>query len=170
MTTTVTTTGHWTLIVEHARAEFVARNWGLVRVPGTLTLRPADALVDNRGRLTQLTVEADLTTIATGIAKRDSDLAKPFLLDTGHHPVLSFRTDPDAAPWDAPHRAGTVTVRGVDVPVELSVTVIEHTADRITVHVETVLDRRPLKMRVPRLVIGRWISIGVDATFARSSD
>jgi polyisoprenoid-binding protein YceI len=166
-TTVVPTTGHWELDPTWSRAAFTARNWCVLRVPGTVVLQSATAVVDEREALVALTVRADLTTLATGNARRDRDLAKPSLLDTAPHPVLTFRGEP--GPWDAARHTGTVDVRGVEVPVELAVTVVERTPDRIGLHAETAVDRTGLGMRGPRLLIGRWIQVVVDATFVRSA-
>ena len=59
-------------------------------------------------------VELDLNSLDTGVAKRDADLRGPRLLDIDRHPVMTWRCARFVATGDGAWTAeGDLTVRGI---------------------------------------------------------
>jgi polyisoprenoid-binding protein YceI len=156
--------GRWTALPDRSSATFAVGNLGVKVVHGSISVVAGALDVDGQGRPVAVRAELDLRTIDTGIPKRDADLRKPALLDIDAHPVLAFSCT-DVRPDDAGWRAeGRLSARGTSCPLTVTGTVVEDSPAG-TAHVQgtAVLDRTALGMRAPRLMIGRLITITVDA-------
>ncbi|UOX85961.1 YceI family protein [Amycolatopsis sp. FBCC-B4732] len=91
-------------------------------------------------------------------ARRDADLRKPHLLDSGAHPELTFTATGvrrDAEGWEV---TGELRLRGTSCPLTLAVE-----ADGTRVRATGTLDRAPLGVKAPRAMIGRYVAIAVEA-------
>jgi polyisoprenoid-binding protein YceI len=163
-TATAPRTGRWELVPARTTAGFDVRNFGVAIVHGQIPVTAAWADVDTAGRPKAVHAELDLTRIDTGNPRRDHHLRKPHLLDTAHHPTLTF----DGI-------AADTTVDGVlagraAARVILDVTSITPSdTGMVTVHAATAFDRAALGVRAPRFLIGRRIAVVIHATFAPPS-
>jgi polyisoprenoid-binding protein YceI len=156
--------GRWTVLTDRTSATFAVGNLGVKVVHGSVAVVAGSLDVDGYGRPVAVRAELDLRTIDTGIPKRDADLHKPALLDIDAHPVLAFQCTEirsDDAGWCAD---GRLSVRGTSCPLTVTGTVVEDSPAG-TVHVQgtAVLDRTAIGLRAPRLMIGRLVTITVDA-------
>ncbi len=156
--------GRWTALPDRTSATFAVGNLGVKVVHGSIAVVAGSLDVDGDGRPVAVRAELDLRTIDTGIAKRDEDLRKPALLDIDAHPVMTFQCTevrPDDAGWCA---EGRLSARGTSCPLTVTGTVVEDSPAG-TVHVRgtAVLDRTAIGVRAPRLMIGRLVTITVDA-------
>jgi polyisoprenoid-binding protein YceI len=142
---------------------FTVSNFGRP-VHGSLALSWGEVAFDGTGAPVRVRAEMDLSSIDTGIAKRDADLRKPRLLDIDRHPTMTFSavrfSREDGGGWTAD---GSLTVRGQSVP--LAVTGIPEAGPDgwVRVRATATLDRTTIGLRVPALLIGRTVTIGVDA-------
>ncbi|MFD4251459.1 YceI family protein [Amycolatopsis thermoflava] len=150
---TAVRSGNWTVVAADTTARFTVRDLGFKRVTGTIPVRGGSV------QGTDVRAELDLAGLDTGHPKRDADLRKPGLLDSAARPVLRFRgTAADAGRVD-----GALELRGTTCPVTLAVHPAPDDRPEAPHLIATgVLDRAPLRMRVPRFVIGRHIEITVD--------
>ncbi|MBE1498264.1 polyisoprenoid-binding protein YceI [Amycolatopsis lexingtonensis] len=148
--------GTWT--VRTATASFEVRNFGFNRVGGTIPVRAGSVEVTGGG-VTAVHAELDLGALGTGNARRDADLRKPNLLDSGAHPDLTFTATGVRRRGDGWEVTGDLRLRGTSCPLTLTVEPVTATGVRAT----GTLDRAPLGMRVPRAVIGRYVRIDVEA-------
>lgn len=102
------------------------------RITGTMPVQAADLALDfDAIGNSQVAVTLDAARAQMGLALATDAMRGPDLLDTGRHPVISFRST-IVRPGDIPARAsvsGDVTIRGVTAPVTLA-TVL--TQDRAT--------------------------------------
>jgi polyisoprenoid-binding protein YceI len=156
--------GRWTAIPDRTSATFDVGNLGVKVVHGSIGVVSGSLDVDADGHPVGVRAELDLRTIDTGLAKRDADLHKPALLDIDAHPALTFSCTtvrPDGVGWRA---EGRLTARGNSCPLTMTGTVVE-ASPAGTVHVRgtAVLDRTAIGVRAPRLMIGRMVTISVDA-------
>jgi len=157
------TAGTWAVSDSRTRVTFAVRNLGRP-VHGSMACRWGELEVDGTGAPVRVMGELDLGSVATGIAKRDSDLRKPWLLDIDRHPTMTFTADRfirhDDGRWTAD---GVLHLRGTSVP--LAVTgVAEVPADGwVRVRATATLDRRAVGIRAPRFLIGSRVEIDVDA-------
>jgi polyisoprenoid-binding protein YceI len=153
------TPGRWTTVPDRTSG-----NLGLKVVHGSIAVATGSLDVDADGRPVAVRAELDLRTIDTGNPKRDADLRKPGLLDIDAHPVLTVEcTDlrPEGAGWCA---EGRMSARGTSCPLVVTGSVVEDSPAG-TVHLlgTAVLDRTAIGLRAPRLMIGRLVTITVDA-------
>jgi polyisoprenoid-binding protein YceI len=164
ITATALRSGRWELVPARTSASFAVRSLGVVTVRGHIPVTAAWADVDAAGRPKAVNAELDLTRLDTGNPRRDHDLRKPHLVDTAHHPTLTF--DGTAADTTVD---GVLTGRA-SARVSLDVTSITPSdTGMVTVHATTAFDRAALGVRAPRFLIGRRIAVVIDATFAPPS-
>jgi polyisoprenoid-binding protein YceI len=158
--------GRWTALPDRTSATFAVGNLGVKVVHGSVAVVEGALDVDADGRPVAVRAQLDLRTIATGHPRRDSDLHKPSLLDIDAHPLMTFscadvRPDDDGGGWRA---EGRLSVRGTSCPLTVTGAVVEDSPAG-TVHVRgtAVLDRTAIGLRAPRLMVGRQVTITVDA-------
>jgi polyisoprenoid-binding protein YceI len=156
--------GTWSVDDQRTRVCLSVPNmiWGTVH--GTVAVAGADVLVSQDGQVQEVRAEIDLSSVDTGVARRDADLRKPTLLDIDHHPMMVFRSqhiDSQEHGW-AVH--GDLEVRGTTVPLTLTVAQAdEESATALHVVATAELDRRSAGIRAPAFLIGHKVSITVDA-------
>lgn len=155
--------GTFSVLPGQTTASFTVRNWGLIRVHGTIPVLDGTVTLAG-GQPVAAAATLDLTGISTGLRRRDADLQGKRFFDTARTPVLTVSVGevrPAADGWAA---RAVLTVLGGDAPLDLTV---RREADPApgTVRVVTtgVLDRTTLRLRAPRLMIGHRIEITVDA-------
>ena len=154
--------GSWTAVPERTRASFAVGNLGVAVVHGSIAVTSGSVQVDSSGRPVAVRAELDLRSVDTGNARRDADLRRPHLLDVDGHPTMTFTAD-DLRPAGTGWRAdGRLALRGTSCPLTVTATA---TADGDAVHVEGAarLDRTTVGIRAPRPLIGRWVTLTVDA-------
>lgn len=161
--------GEWVLDAPASTARFSLRNWGWNRVHGTIPLSNGRVQVGPNATILSAHVELDLAGIDTGNVRRDRDLARPQLLDTGASPILAVRAGSAErhrdGGWTLP--ATVSAVHGL-AELPLTVTIAEHLGpDRLKVEVSGRMDRAGLGIKVPRFVIGRFVGVEVSAIYQR---
>ena len=126
--------------------------------------------VDDRGTPVRAFAELDLNSVDTGISKRDADLRKPWLLDIDRHPVMTWRCDRFVATGGGWTGMGKLTVRGTTVALLVTGRVEAAALDGewLRVRAEAVLDRTAVGIRAPSFLIGRTVSITIDAWLTRT--
>ena len=158
--------GRWTINPADSTAAFSVRNFGVNTVRGTVPIRDASVVVAAGGRITAVHAVLDLFGIDTSNPKRDRDLRGHRLLDTEQFPQLEFDATDNSAAVDGWRLGGTLTCRGVSIPVELDATpTARSTNGQMTVRAVTRFDRRDLGIRAPRIMIGRQVLVEITATF-----
>lgn len=156
-------TGTWTVLSGRTTAAFEVRNFGFNRVSGTIPVRAGSVEV-TAGEVTAVRAELDLGGLDTGNPRRDADLRKPNLLDSGARPGMTFASTGVRRHGDGWEVTGELRLRGTSCPLTLTVS-----RDGDGVRATGTFDRAPLGMRVPRLMIGRHVRLTVDAGFAPPS-
>ena len=159
-------TGTWNVLTDRTSAAFEVRNFGFNRVRGSIPVRGGSVQVDARGVVTAVHAELDLAALDTGTPRRDTDLRKPNLLDSAANPVLAFdATDvrSTAEGWSA---HGELRLRGTSCPLVLLVARPTDGGETLRVHATATLDRAPLGIKAPRVMIGRYVEIVLDAFLA----
>ncbi|MGY1814881.1 YceI family protein [Blastococcus sp. SYSU D00820] len=158
--------GRWSVSDSRTRVTFTVGNLGRP-VHGSVAVVWGEVEVAPTGAPVSARAEFDLGTIDTGIARRDADLRAPRFLDIDRHPVMSwsadrFRAEEDGA-WTA---VGTLRLRGESAP--LAVTGRPELADGVLrIRATAQLDRTAVGIRAPRVLVGRLVTIEVDAVLAQ---
>jgi polyisoprenoid-binding protein YceI len=160
-----TTAGIWAVSDSRTRVSFGVGNLGRV-ANGSVACSWGEVELDAAGAPVRARAEMDLGTIDTGIGKRDADLRKPWLLDIDRHPVMRWTARRFLPTGDGGWIGeGELSVRGTTVP--LAVTGRPEAAgldgEWLRVRGEAVLDRAAVGIRAPRFLIGRTITIRIDA-------
>lgn len=164
---TVLPTGRWTLDPSRTTASFDVRN-GRRLVHGTVPVTGGEVTRGDAGLVVDVVL--DLSAVETGNARRDRDLRKPFLLDLDRHPVMRFSASTllrQGQGWLLP---GTLTVRGRELAIGVSVTEVTTDADdgELVATGTTSLDRRDVGIVAPPFMIGRRVDVHVRAVLIRS--
>jgi polyisoprenoid-binding protein YceI len=159
--------GRWLAIVDRTRATFTVSNLGFKAVHGSVAVIRGEVEVDPSGAPVGVRAELDLGTIDTGIARRDLDLRKRSLLDIDEHPAMTFAADSisrDPTGWCVD---GVLSLRGTCCPLVLSGDVLaDSTGGAVHVLATATLDRTAVGIRAPSLMIGRTVTITIDAWLA----
>ncbi|MBA3338234.1 MAG: YceI family protein [Geodermatophilaceae bacterium] len=158
--------GTWNL-AGPTMAGFSVGNLGK-RISGTMPVASAHFEVSEDGRVRDVRAVLDIASIDTGLAKRDSDLRKPGLLDLDNYPQLTFSATTDVvALEDRWSVNGLLTVKGTTREITLAVTVEQPSEDTARIHLTGHLDRRHYGIRAPRFMIGALVDIEIEAKFSR---
>jgi polyisoprenoid-binding protein YceI len=164
-----TTAGTWVASDSRTTVGFACRNLGRL-VRGSLACSWGEVELDAAGAPVRARAELDLTSLDTGIARRDTDLRKPRLLDIDRHPVMTwtcdrFRPDADGG-WIA---EGELRLRGTGAPLVVHCVPEAAAADGSCVRVRAIgeIDRRTVGVRAPSWLIGHTVTVSVDAWLER---
>jgi polyisoprenoid-binding protein YceI len=155
--------GTWSVSDSRTQVTFSVRNFGRP-MHGSMTCGWGTVEIDDSGAPRRVTAEIDLTSVDTGIAKRDADLRKPSLLDIDRHPAMTWTADRFTRGEDGRWTAeGVLHVRGTSVPLAVTGPAELLPDGWVRVRATASLDRTAVGIRVPRFVIGRRVEIEIDA-------
>lgn len=159
----VLTAGTWTVSDSRTRVTFAVRSFGRP-VQGSVACQWGELRVDDDGVPLRVAAELDLESIDTGIARRDTDLRKPGLLDIDRHPTMTWAADRFSQVDDGRWRAeGVLRVRGMSAPLPVTGFPEVLPDGWVRVRATASLDRRAVGIRAPRFLIGCTVEIDVDA-------
>lgn len=161
--------GTWIVSDSRTRVAFAVGNLGRT-VRGSVACSSGSVELDASGAPVRARAELDLNSLATGIARRDADLRKQRFLDIDRHPLMTWRCDRFVATPDGGWTAeGTLSVRGTSTP--LHVTGRPEAAglegEWVRVRAAGVLDRAAVGIRVPSFLVGREVTVSIDAWLTR---
>ncbi|MDQ4038782.1 MAG: YceI family protein [Actinomycetota bacterium] len=157
--------GTWTLAAP-TMAEFSVGNLGK-RVSGTIPVSSAHFEVSENGSVRDVYAVLDLSSIDTGLAKRDADLRKPRLLDLDNHAKLTFSATQVTSLEQGWTVNGLLTVKGRTREITLDVTAEQPSEDTVLVRLTGRLDRRHYGIKAPRFLIGALVDLQIEAVFGR---
>lgn len=157
-------TGTWVADASATRARFRARDVLRRTVVGSLPVWSAVVEVSADGVPLSVRAVLDLAGVATGSARRDTDLRGPRFFDVERDALLVVTADrarpagPGLWRW-----SGTVAMRGASCPLDIVTELAGFAGGCATVRAIATLDRRDVGITVPRLLVGRTVGIEVDA-------
>jgi len=153
--------GRWVLDPSASRAQFHVRHfWGAItvngwfeRISGEGTVGP-DGVVAGRLRI-------DAASIGTANRQRDEHLRSADFFDVEGHPeVVVTVTAPGPLGGTSLRCRGTLEAAGHEEPIEFTASVLEATAEAVTLRAEVVLDRSRFGMT--------WRPLGIASRQARA--
>ena len=164
-------TTEWTVVPEASEARFHVRDKLVATVHGTMPVEDGGVVVSDTGEVTRGWVTVSVVGIATGNAHRDRDLRKPRLLDAQRFQEVRITVDTATRTPDGCTAGGTVLAKGVTVPVDLVAVLTEGSPSEseVRVRVTGTLDRRPLSIKAPTFIIGRYVHLDADLTLRRAA-
>lgn len=154
--------GRWRVVADASTARFTVKDKMVLTVHGTLPITSGSVDLTTDQRVESATVELDASRIDTANTRRDHDLAKPKLLDTAAHPTVVVSAHSTSIRRDGWGLAATLSARRADAPMDLAAGLVGVDGGAVRVHVSGRLDRQPLGIQVPTLVIGRYLDLDVD--------
>ncbi len=157
--------GTWAVSDSRTRVGFTVHNLGRV-VHGSVCCSSGSVELGAGGEPLRARADLDLRSLDTGVGRRDADLRKPRLLDIDRNPVMTWSCRDFAPTADGGWRGeGVLSVRGTSAP--LTVTgrpeLLVDGQPWLRVRAEAVLDRTAVGIRAPSFVIGRTVTVTVDA-------
>jgi polyisoprenoid-binding protein YceI len=160
--------GHYDIDPGRSTVTFGTRHlFGLAPVRGTFAIRRGAVDVIEPFAESAIYAEIETASFHTGNPMRNQAVLSRRFLDAGTHPVITFSSEHlDQA---AGVVSGTLTVRGVQRPVSLSVTPREVSGGRLTARAATRIDRREFGITRARGLAGRYLNLSVTVECAQQA-
>ncbi len=169
MTTTVLVgAGTWTVNLAHTRAAFAARHLFGQTVHGTIDVTSGTIGVDTDGRPRRFHATLGPASIDTGNARRDGDLRGKRFLDVETWPLMEVAADRIEATPSGWRTGAVLRVRGCEAPLRVEATLDgPAAASRLRVSGTARLDLRSAGIRVPGLLVRRFVNLSISAQLTR---
>ena len=163
------TAGVWNLAPGRSTFSFKVRNfWGLMNVKGQFTEVNGDGQVTAKGAVFgRLDIRA--ASVRTGIRKRDEHLRSTDFFDVERFPDISVVvTAVEPTTGNAADLRATFTIKGVDAPLPLPVTITVLGDGSVRITAKTKVDRTQFGLDWNRFgMIGQTATASADACFVR---
>jgi polyisoprenoid-binding protein YceI len=170
--TTMTSVGAgiWTADLTRTRAAFAARHLAGRTVHGTIAVTGGtlDVAPDGQPRRFQATL--DPASIDTGNARRDADLRGRRFLAVGTYPLMEAAADGIDVAADGWRADAVLRVHGCEAPLHIDAKLdILPTGARLLVSGTARLDLRDAGIRVPGLLVRRFVDLSFSAQLTRQT-
>jgi polyisoprenoid-binding protein YceI len=147
-----------------SRVHFTIKEaFGLQTTRGTFTVRDGTVVVAAVPEDSTASATIDAASFATDKAKRDKTVVSKRFLDAATHPTITFATTRLTREDGRWVLHGTLTVRGSQCPVALTIGRAAATVDGCRFTAVTRVDRHATPVRVARGMIGRYLDVELDA-------
>jgi polyisoprenoid-binding protein YceI len=166
-TMTSVAAGTWTVDLAHTRASFTARHLLGQTVPGTITVTAATIEVGQDGHPRRLHATLDPASIDTGHARRDSDLRGKRFLAVDSYPLMEIIADQITATAEGWRADAALRGHGCEAPLRIDATLEAAAAHRLQLNGSARLDLRDAGIRVPALLVRRFVDLSVSAVLTR---
>ena len=170
--TTMTSVGAgiWTADLSRTRAGFAARHWFGQTVHGTIAVTGGTLDVGQDGQPRRFQATLDPASIDTGNARRDADLRGRRFLDTETCPLLEAAADGIETAGDGWHADAVLRVRRCEAPLHIDAKLDILPAEaRLLVSGTARLDLRDAGIRVPGLLVRRFVDLSFSAQLTRQT-
>jgi polyisoprenoid-binding protein YceI len=161
--------GTWALDAAHSSAAFRHKTiWGLGTVRGTFSdlAGSAQILTDGsaRGRL-----DIGAASLNTKNAKRDTHLKSADFFNAQAHPRIVVEVRRATRSGGTVNVSGDLTAAGITKPLDFTATVVEATADAVTLRADVEVDRASFDMTWNQMGMLKGLAtVSVVARFTRS--
>jgi polyisoprenoid-binding protein YceI len=172
------TAGRWSVVPERSHTRFHVRDKLVTTVHGSLPIESGVVALADDATVTEGWLHLSAAGIETGHRRRDRDLTKPAFLDVTSSPTIRIEVEPGATVAEEFTARAVLHARGRNTLLHLTVRIIEAIDQRasdtpgreLRIRVTGRLDRRPLGIRAPVFVIGRFLDVEADLTFQHQHD
>src|SRR5262249_3626471 len=138
--------------------------FGLAPVRGRFAIRSGTVDVAEPASASDIRVEIDAASFRTRSRQRDAAVRSAQFLDAAAHPVITFAADR----LDGQALHGSLTVRGVNQPVTLTVERIDPAPGTFTARATARIDRTDFGVTALRGMAGRYLDMTVEVRCERS--
>jgi polyisoprenoid-binding protein YceI len=170
--TQIPTTGTYTVDPANSTVAFTTRHmFGTGTVKGTFSVQSGRVVISDPP--TESSVQADIRadSFASGNKQRDKDVRSKKFLHVEHFPLISFRaaraSRTAGETWTLP---GTLTARGVNAPLELTITSVTEADGKLSVTASGTVDRYAHGITGYKGIAARRLEIEITATATRIPD
>jgi polyisoprenoid-binding protein YceI len=170
--TTMTSAGAgiWTADLTRTRAGFAARDLFGQTVHGTITVTGGTLDVGPDGQPRRFQATLDPASIDTGNARRDADLRGRRFLDVETYPLMEATADRIDVADDGWRADAVLRVRRCEAPLRIEAKPgILPSETRLLVSGTARLDLRDAGIRVPGLLVRRFVSLSFSAQLSRQT-
>jgi len=162
--TTTPQLGRYEIDTGRSTVTFRTRHlFGLAPVRGRFAIRGGTVDIAEPLTASAVYAEIDAASFRTEYPQRDASARSARLLDVARHPVITFTSER----VDRQELAGTLTVRDVTRPVNLSIEGSEVSPRTFTVRATTRIDRTEFGLTAYRGLAGRYLDLSVEAQCVR---
>ena len=162
--TTTPQLGRYEIDTGRSTVTFRTRHlFGLAPVRGRFAIRGGTVDIAEPLTASAVYAEIDAASFRTRNPQRDASARSAHLLDVARHPVITFTSER----VDRQELAGTLTVRDVTRPVNLSIEGSEVSPRTFTVRATTRIDRTEFGLTAYRGLAGRYLDLSVEAQCVR---
>ena len=170
-TTTSLGAGIWTADLTRTRAAFTARHLFGQAVQGTIAVTGGTLDVGPDGQPRRFQATLDPASISTGNIRRDADLRGRRFLDAGTFPLMEAAADAiDVVTADRWRTDAVLRVRRSEAPLRIEATLDVLPAEaRLLVSGTARLDLRDAGIRVPGLLVRRFVDLSFSAQLTRQT-
>ncbi|ULN37110.1 YceI family protein [Mycolicibacterium smegmatis] len=160
-------TGHWTLAPDQSTVRFRTKTmWGLVPVNGTFTEVSGSGTVDDNSVTGRVVI--GVSSVRTGIGKRDEHLRSADFFDAATHPEITAEVSGAQPSGDGALLDLTLTVRGTSRPLRLPVGIEVLDDGSLRVSGRATLDRRDFGVSGNMVgMVGSSTDVAADLVFTR---
>jgi len=161
---TLPTTGNYRIDPARTTLAFTIKHmFGFGTVHGTIAVHSGELRAGASPADLRVEAVLDVTSFASGNAKRDKDVASAKFLDATASPQMLFRATGAQAVDGAWQLAGTLTVKGVDGPVDLRVDRVDVAGAQVTMHASADIDRYAMGVTQGKGMVGRRLQVDLTA-------
>ena len=162
--TTTPQLGRYEIDTGRSTVTFRTRHlFGLAPVRGRFAIRGGTVDIAEPLTASAVYAEIDAASFRTEYPQRDASARSARLLDVARHPVITFTSER----VDRQELTGTLTVRDVTRPVNLSIEGSEVSPRTFTVRATTRIDRTEFGLTAYRGLAGRYLDLSVEAQCVR---
>ncbi|WP_239346743.1 MULTISPECIES: YceI family protein [unclassified Frankia] len=160
---TVPHVGTYRIVPDRSTVRFTTRGmFGLAKVVGIVAIREGAVIVADPVEKSGVRAVLDASSVNTANRKRDDHLRTADFLDVASYPDITFIADGarDASgAWVVP---GTLTVRGVSRPVDLTLTAVVPASGETRFNAVTRIDRNEFGVTKMKGMVARYQAIELD--------
>lgn len=169
-TTTSVGAGTWTADLTQTRAGFAARHLFGQTVHGTIAVTGGTLDVGPDGQPRRFQATLDPASIDTGNARRDGDLRGRRFLDVGTYPLMEAVADDIDVAADRWRADAVLRVGRSEAPLRIEARLdVLPTEARLLVSGTAQLDLRDAGIRVPGLMVRRFVNLSFSAQLTRQT-
>ncbi len=169
-TTTSVGAGTWTADLTQTRAGFAARHLFGQTVHGTIAVTGGTLDVGPDGQPRRFQATLDPASIDTGNARRDGDLRGRRFLDVGTYPLMEAVADDIDVAADRWRADAVLRVGRSEAPLRIEARLdVLPTEARLLVSGTAQLDLRDAGIRVPGLMVRRFVDLSFSAQLTRQT-
>lgn len=162
--------GTWAVDLAHTQAAFAARHLFGQTVHGTIAVTAGTVEVGPDGRPQRFHATLDPASIGTGNARRDADLRGKRFLAVDAYPLMEIVADRITATGDGWYAQAVLRGHGSEAPLRIDATLDGDPAGPgLKVTGTARLDLRDVGIRVPGLLVRRFVSLSVSAQLTRQA-